>query len=136
VDPEGYVYQKMNGNELRIKDATVSLFVKDSSTQEFTLWPSEKYMQQNPIVTDNTGKYSFLVPPGTYYLTATAKNYQDYKSDEFVVQNNKGITINIELKPKATWHSWLTIQIATVILLLVIIIMLVVILQLRRHKLT
>lgn len=100
VDPEGYVYEKNNdGKEIRIDNAIVSIYWLNPETKEYELWPAKEYRQQNPQTTDVTGRYAFLVPPGDYYLTATADNYHEFKSDSFKVEENKGVFINIELKP-------------------------------------
>ncbi|PIT89133.1 MAG: hypothetical protein COU27_01955, partial [Candidatus Levybacteria bacterium CG10_big_fil_rev_8_21_14_0_10_36_7] len=55
-------------------------------------------LQKNPQVTNQTGKYSFLVPEGSYFLKIEALGYKDYESDEFWTEEGDGIHINIEMK--------------------------------------
>jgi hypothetical protein len=100
IDPEGYVYSKVKGQELRIKNVTVSLFWQNPETKQYQLWPADDFQQQNPQVTDKTGQYTFLVPEGNYYTTAKATGYALYKSDSFLVKRGSGIHMNIELKEK------------------------------------
>ena len=104
VDPEGYVYEKNSqGKEVRLDNIKVSIFsiLNDDSS----LWDALKYNQDNPQITDNTGKYSFLVPPGKYYITAEAKGYKSYKGDEFDVKEGTGIHFNIEMTENGAWFK-------------------------------
>jgi hypothetical protein len=102
IDPEGYVYYRSIGGETRVKNAKVSLFWLNSKTNKYEIWPANNYQQTNPQITDATGKYSFLVPSGTYYLQVRASWYQNYKSQPFQVLEGKGIHQNIELQ-KNLW---------------------------------
>jgi hypothetical protein len=74
-------------------------------------------MQINPQITDGTGKYSFLVPEGTYYLTAAAQGYYDYKSDPFDVVAEVGVHKNLELKKQMSWKDYLSWQNILIVLL-------------------
>jgi hypothetical protein len=124
VDPEGYVYQQLSGGKLRIQNATVSIFWLNPDTKKYELWPAEKFLQKNPVVTDDTGKYSFLVPQGTYYLTASALNYSSYKSDKFIIKEDNGVRIDIGLKKQAFLPDWFSWQAVIAVLLLIITILL------------
>lgn len=102
VDPEGYVYEKNDRDkEVRLDDVKVSIWNISNDTP--SLWEAEKYSQDNPQITDNTGKYSFLVPPGKYYITAEATGYISYKSEEFEVKEGTGIHFNIEMERDDPW---------------------------------
>ncbi|MDZ4244835.1 MAG: Ig-like domain-containing protein, partial [Candidatus Gracilibacteria bacterium] len=103
IDPEGYVYKTNNGEETRISDANVSIFSVSNGTA--TLWDAEKYNQDNPQITDNTGNYSFLVPPGKYYITAEAKGYKSYNGDEFDVKEGAGVHLNILMTEDGSWFK-------------------------------
>jgi autotransporter-associated beta strand protein len=118
VDPEGYVYKKgNNGEETRIKNAQVSIYWQNPKTPStssgqatYELWPASDFRQKNPQTTDATGRYAFLVPPGMYYLKATADSYSDYQIDPFKVEENKGVFINIEMKEKWSFINVFNVQ--------------------------
>lgn len=100
VDPEGYVYAQLSEGKLRIAGAVISLYWLNPETKQYELWPANEYQQENPQTTDDTGKYSFLVPPGAYYLRAEHPDYPGYQSEKFTVKEGSGIHMNIELKAK------------------------------------
>jgi hypothetical protein len=121
VDPEGYIYTQLPEGKLRITGAVVYLYWLNSETKEYELWPAKEYQQENPQITDDTGKYSFLVPPGTYYLKVEHPNYPVYQSETFMVKEGSSLHINIELKTKFWWLKildWKIILLILVILLL------------------
>ena len=121
VDPEGYIYEKAGEKEIRIPGAIVSLYWLNSETKQYELWPAKGYQQENPQVTDVTGKYSFLVPQGSYYLKVEAPGYLLDEGKPFQIQEGSGIHFNIELKTKL-WYlkilDWKTILLSLVIILL------------------
>ncbi len=101
VDPEGYVFEKLpDGREVRLNNAVVSLYWQNPETNIYEIWPAKDFRQENPQTTDVTGRYSFLVPTGMYYLSAHLGGYSDYKGEPFQVEESKGVFINIELKQK------------------------------------
>ena len=104
VDPEGYVYEKYKDKEIRISNATISLYYLNNETGIYELWLASKYQQENPQRTGKSGSYSFLVPEGEYYLEAKANGYRDYKSANFEVNEGSGVHLNIEMVNK----NWLT----------------------------
>lgn len=121
VDPEGYVYEKDRDKETRIPGAIVSIFWLNSETKQYELWPAKEYQQENPQITNATGKYSFLVPEGSYYLKVEAPGYLIYDGKPFQVKEGSGVHVNIELKTKYWWLKvvdWKTILLIAVILLL------------------
>lgn len=121
VDPEGYVFEREDGKELRIEGAVVSLFWLNPETKKYELWPAHEFYQENPQVTDKSGRYSFLVPEGTYYLRVEAPGYLPFEGKSFKVKTGEGIHFNIELKPKFWWlkvFDWKTILLILISLLL------------------
>ena len=122
VDPEGYVYEKTSRNqETRISGAIVSLYWLNPETKQYILWPAQEYQQENPQITDNTGKYSFLVPEGSYYLKVETPSYLTFEGKPFQVIEGSGVHTNIELKTKYWWlkvFDWKTIVLVLVVLLL------------------
>ena len=123
VDPEGYVYEKSGDREIRIPGAIVSLYWLNPQSRAYELWPAKDYQQENPQITDITGKYSFLTPQGTYYLLVQAPGYPVYEGKAFEVKEGAGVHMNIEVKNNKWWlHivDWRTILLAVVLLLLLL----------------
>ncbi len=119
----GYIYKKDSNKETRIPGAIVSLFWLNPETKQCELWPAKEYQQKNPQITDTTGKYSFLVPEGSYYLKVEAPGYLMYEGKPFQVKEGSGVHINIELKTKYWWLKivdWKTILLILVIILLLV----------------
>ncbi len=102
VDPEGYIYYQKQEGQIRVGGAKVTLYWLNPETKLYEPWPAQKYQQANPQTTDVTGRYSFLVPEGSYYLKVEASGYIIYYSEEFDVENGAGVHQNIELK-KNDW---------------------------------
>lgn len=122
VDPEGYIYSQLAEGKMRIAGAIVFLFWLNPKAKQYELWPAKEYQQGNPQVTDDTGKYSFLVPPGMYYLKVEAPKYPVYQSNTFSVKEGSGIHMNIELKTKYWWlkaFGWQSIIITILILIII-----------------
>ncbi|MFA5936877.1 MAG: carboxypeptidase-like regulatory domain-containing protein [Candidatus Paceibacterota bacterium] len=103
VDPEGYIYTNSTLGKVRIERATASIYYLNSKNKQYELWPASEYSQENPQITDDTGKYSFLVPPGSYYITVEHPDYVSYQSEIFTVKEGSGVHMNIELNPKFGW---------------------------------
>jgi len=93
VDPYGYVYSKAWNNEVRITNASVSLYKKVNDVA--TLWSSSNG-STNPQITNSQGEYSFFVEPGEYKIVVEAQGYTTVETDWFTVEANI-IERNIEL---------------------------------------
>ena len=100
IDPEGYVYTQLREGRLRIQGAKVSIYQLNLTTKKYELWNAAIFNQKNPIITDESGKYAFLVPPGAYYIKAEAKNFKIWQSANFPVRENNSLHIDIPLKKK------------------------------------
>jgi len=134
VDPEGYVYTKtINGIEGRIPNAKVYLYWLNPETKSYQLWSARDYQQVNPQITDNTGKYSFLVPEGTYYLKVEASGYRTYQGDSFIVKQDNGIHQNIELKSK-NWLLRISVWKDIILIILFIVLIFIGVKLLQRKK--
>jgi hypothetical protein len=79
VDPFGYTYENVGGQQLRLAGALVQL-----ETCAFAgaciRWEGERFGQQNPQITGKTGEYAFLVVPGMYRLAVTKEGYIGYNA--------------------------------------------------------
>lgn len=118
VDPEGYIYELAGGKETRIPGAIVSIYWFNSSSKQYELWPAGEFQQDNPQITDLTGKYSFLVPEGSYYLKVEAPGYPDYVGKVFQIKEGSGVHFNIALRTKY-WYLKI-VDFRTVLLALVV----------------
>ncbi|MFH1565239.1 MAG: Ig-like domain-containing protein, partial [bacterium] len=99
IDPQGYVYEGIDGQELRINKAVVSLYSLNPETKQYELWDASPYEQENPQETDKDGIYSFLAPKGIYYITVQAEGYHPFESQKFDVQEGAPIVnLNLELQ--------------------------------------
>jgi hypothetical protein len=107
VDPEGYVYEQIGSNQLRVAKAIVTLQTAGAGSDQFALWPAAKFDQQNPQTTGVSGSYAFLVPPGRYRLVVEAPGYQPYAGAAFEVQLGRGVHENIALTRVHHWYDWL-----------------------------
>lgn len=122
VDPEGYIYTKSAGLEARVAGAVISIYWLNPSTDKYELWPSKQYQQENPQVTDSRGTYSFLVPPGFYYIDVQTPGYIPHNGKPFQVSDSNGVHLNIELKTQFWWiqiFNWQTILLIVLVLLLI-----------------
>lgn len=75
IDPSGYVYDKATGE--KIKGATAICEIKDENGN-WVKWDAEKYGQVNPQITDEEGKYGWMVPAGEYRVKVQMNGYKDY----------------------------------------------------------
>lgn len=119
IDPEGYVYEKIENQELRIMNAEISIYWLNPADNQYELWNAKDFDQKNPQTTDATGKYSFLVPAGSYYIKAEAPGYHPLQTDIFEVSEAKNVHMNLELKP--AWslaRDWKTAAIIILVILM------------------
>lgn len=121
IDPSGYVYEKINTQEARIPEATITLYWLNPQTNNFEIWSGNEYLQENPQITNNTGEYSFLVPEGQYLIKVEAPGYLTYSSKPINVTKSSNIHDKIELKSK---YYFLKIIDWKVILLIVVVLLL------------
>jgi hypothetical protein len=98
-DPYGEISDKWTLQP--VKGAQVFLYQKDSSGN-FSLVTDEHILSgiENPISTDNSGRYNFMVPDGAYRLEIKAPGYSVYKKD--IVQTaGKQEEHSVQLLPTA-----------------------------------
>ncbi len=114
VDPSGFIYERSSSflglgkkSEMRVEGADVALFVL-SQARNWVKWDAGKYSQKNPIITEPTGDYSFLVPKGEYRLEIKKKGYLTKKSDKLEV-DDQIVNVNIELTPYLRPWVWLIV---------------------------
>lgn len=122
-DPEGYVFERYKDKELRIPGAIVTLYWLNPKTQKYEIWPAKEFGQENPQITDTTGKYAFLVPEGYYYLKVEAPGYLSFEGKPFYLKEGSSIHYNIELKSKhwyLKYFDWRTVLLILILFLIAI----------------
>ncbi len=83
IDPDGFVTDQSTGKLL--EGAEVVCYMLDPQQGQFIPWDAYTWDQINPQVTDTSGYYSFIVPPGTYRIHASRPGYLDFDSGDLVV---------------------------------------------------
>lgn len=84
-----------------ILDASITLYVFETSTHGWTMWDGLSYGQENPQQTSD-GTYSFLLPAGTYYLDVTAAGYRHVQSGELTLLEPSIINGVLPMRPSPT----------------------------------
>lgn len=82
-DPSGYVFEAVESN--RIDGVTASLLKQSTDGTTWTLWNADRYLQQNPIQTDEEGRYAWDVPEGNWQVKYTKDGYDAAKSEVLTV---------------------------------------------------
>lgn len=118
VDPFGYIYYLQKGQELRINNATITLYTKQNN--QVVLWTNASSTSSNPQSSNQQGEYAFLVEAGEYQLQVTAPGYDDYTSEWFPVVE-EAINKNIKLKQKVNyWYIYLIATLVTIFIMIII----------------
>lgn len=103
VKNQGYVYKKVETDvEGRVAKAKITLYWLNPKTNQYEIWPGNVYDQNNPQITNDTGRYVFLAPAGQYYLTVEKDGYRFYQSDIFELKQAGPINKAIEIQ-KENW---------------------------------
>ena len=101
IDPAGFIYEAVLSN--RVEGATVTIYYQDENGQAVP-WDAEMYDQESVIITDQSGMYSWLTPPGNWkvvaqkdgYLTADSTNSK-YAVDGWLPVPPPQLDVNIGL---------------------------------------
>ncbi len=86
-----------------VSGARVTVFWKKPESNGFIPWQGQSYGQENPITTDAEGKYSVLVPPGTYYVKAEVPEYRPTVSSIVTVSVPTPLHADLTVIPKRTF---------------------------------
>ena len=86
MDPSGYVYEGVAAN--RLEGVTATCFHKEEVTDMYGVvtevavkWDAEEYAQENPLFTDEEGKYAWDVPQGMWQVKFEKEGYETAYSE-------------------------------------------------------
>ncbi|WP_169447599.1 carboxypeptidase regulatory-like domain-containing protein [Paenibacillus daejeonensis] len=82
-DPSGYVYEAVPSN--RLEGVKAVLYELNTDTGEWLQWDAEWYLQQNPLHTDQEGRYGWDVPEGIWQVRYEKDGYEPAESAELTV---------------------------------------------------
>ena len=82
LDPSGFVYEGVTSN--RLSGVTTTVYYKDENNNA-VLWNAEDYGQENPLTTNNEGRYSWIVPEGMWQVKYELQGYETAYSDSLDV---------------------------------------------------
>jgi hypothetical protein len=97
IEGLGYIYTKTKrGNEERLTNAIVGAYELQTNN-ELVLWDGKKFDQRNPIITDKTAEYYFILPAGTYKIKVQAPGFKNYESEPIKLASPAIINQAIEM---------------------------------------
>ena len=86
LDPSGFVYEAVESN--RIQGVTTTIFEQITNIDVYgdkheimEVWDSQKYGQQNPLITDEAGWYAWDVPKGFWQVKYEKTSYETTYSE-------------------------------------------------------
>jgi len=82
-----------------IASARVHIYYYDPAVQEWVVWDSSPYGQQNPVTSNKEGEVGIFLPTGTYYLTVRAKGYRSTYSQIFTIRQPSTLTDTFSIPP-------------------------------------
>jgi hypothetical protein len=96
-DPTGVVIDANTNKPL--SEAMVALLKQDDSLH-YSLVTNDDVLGgiQNPVMTDSSGKYNFMVPDGSYKIVVKKDGYEVYSKE--VIQSGKQTEHNVTLEKK------------------------------------
>ncbi len=78
--------------------SVVTLYYLEPDSHSWVVWDGASYGQRNPQQTDKQGGFTMLLPPGKYYLKATAAGHNTLISSIFETTHSKPLTVSLALK--------------------------------------
>jgi peroxiredoxin len=82
-----------------VSKAAVILYYYEEKYRVWRVWDGPSYDQKNPVKTDDSGEFSYLVPAGKYYFTIQAPGYTHAISEIFETTGPTILNPTFSLKP-------------------------------------
>ncbi|MBT3949191.1 DUF2341 domain-containing protein [Candidatus Parcubacteria bacterium] len=82
----------------------IEIFRQNDDTKEYQKWDASLYGSENPIFTDENGKYAMKLPPGAYYFNIAAPGYENYQSKIYLL--SEPTVLNDEVSMERSPYSW------------------------------
>ena len=87
IDPSGVVYEAVKGNF--VENATATILKLNEESGEWEEWNAADFEQQNPLLTNSEGAYSWLTDEGRFKVTVSKEGYETQTSEEFDIPPEK-----------------------------------------------
>lgn len=87
-----------------LENVKVSVFYFDFISNTWDIWDAEGFGQKNPFLTKSDGAYSFMVPPGRYYIQVNLPGFDVLQSEilDFSKTSLIRFYLPLVLKPHVT----------------------------------
>lgn len=89
---------RVTNNKNSLKDAKVTLYYLEPTTNVWTVWDGASYGQLNPQTTNEKGQFNLFVPEGKYYLKVDAEHHRTLISDVFEIKGSMPILSSLKMK--------------------------------------
>ena len=97
IDPCGHVCDASTGEP--IIGARATLWCRPFAGAEPELWDAPPYGQENPLVTDDGGRFAWDVPEGWYQVRVEAEGYRPAASEWFYVPSASELDVPVAMEP-------------------------------------
>jgi len=88
----------------KLQNATITVYWYDDYEKKFVKWDGEPYGQINPVNTSQSGGYSFLLPPGKYYLEVKSVGKRTAVSN--IIETHETAYVNDDWELLPVWKFW------------------------------
>lgn len=100
VEEAGRVYRK-ESDDTPVQ-SQIKAYFYDQVSKMWVLWDGRSFGQVNPQTSSENGSYSFLVPPGKYYLEVSAPGFKTVRSQILELDDSTILNSNFPLSAKPT----------------------------------
>jgi thiol-disulfide isomerase/thioredoxin len=96
-------------DELNKTPSTVTLFYRKEASHGWNMWNGAEVGQRNPVFTEETGEYSFLLDKGQYYFEVKKEGYRSRRTSIFSISQKSVINKKIKLEPSGLFDFFISI---------------------------